>query len=1171
MGVKFTDDQQKVIDLRNRNILVSAAAGSGKTAVLVERIITRLTKDSSPINVDELLVVTFTEAAAAEMKERIRAAIEKALEEHPESAHLQRQATLIHHAQVTTIHSFCLSVIREYFHTIDLDPGFRIGEEGELQLIKRDVVETLLEEAFEEGRPEFIRFVESFATGRDDKKLEEMILQIYEYSRSYPNPSEWLRGAIARYDVDNVKDLEKSEMVQYLLDEVKKVLSDLQENLEFASSLCQMDDGPSAYGSAISSDLAFVRDMLRAETYQEMYNVSSKLKWESLKANRKKEVSVDKTEIVKGIREECKKTIGKILGDYFYDTPLEIQKDLYESKSNVSVLIELVEKFAEAYQQKKQDKNMIDFGDMEHYAFRILQNEQVAKEYKSRFCEIMIDEYQDSNFLQEAILTSVSTVSEGKYNIFMVGDVKQSIYRFRLSRPELFMDKYHTYSEKDSVTQKVDLHMNFRSRSEVLNSVNFIFYQTMKKEFGGIDYDEKAALYYGADYEKMDGNDTELQILDMYDAGAEENKRELEAKLVANRIKDLLKTHTVKDKKTGEQRKVRYSDIVILTRSLVGWTDVFLRVLTNEGIPAYSTSKEGYFETREIKLLLDYLRILDNPRQDLSLVAVLASSFAGIDNEELALIRSKGEGKTFYDRVLSYMSVGEDVKTKEKLKRFLDAFTTFRKKVPYTAIHALLGQILDETGYGNYVAALPGGEQRIANVEMLLEKAIRFESTSYKGLFHFVRYVEQLRKYDVDYGEASVVEEESDVVRLMSIHKSKGLEFPIVFVSGMEKQFNLMDIRNSIVIHPELGIGIDAVDPERRVKSPTILKKVMQNELHKETLAEELRVLYVALTRAKEKLIMTGTVNDFEKKELSYQNLMVRKADRLPYSRLISAKSYMDWVLPCIYHKTVGPIKMFLTDYWNLHVKEALDISDREFTKAMLLNWNTDFCYDESLRMKLDEQFSYVYPYANNPKTKQKISVSELKKKVYLEEDEVEEETVIPLIPKFLQEQTGVTGAARGTAYHKVLEILDFTKDYDEKTLNVELQKMLDVGYLSKESLACVKGEDILGFLNSSIGKRVQKAARENLYRAEQPFVLGETMDDGELTLVQGIIDVYYEEEGELVVLDYKTDYILEDSEFIEKYKIQLDYYAKALESVTQKRVKQKVIYSFHKRKEIEV
>lgn len=1172
MGVKFTDDQQKVIDLRGRNILVSAAAGSGKTAVLVERIITRLTKDPNPINVDELLVVTFTEAAASEMKERIRAAIEKALEEHPENEHLQRQATLIHHAQVTTIHSFCLSVIREYFHVIDLNPGFRIGEDGEMKLLKKDTVEQVLEDAFAEAKAEFINFVESYATGRDDKKLEEMILQVYEYSRSYPEPDKWLQDCIARYDIDSVEAFEQSEIVASILEEVKKQVSDVQENLVYASELCASEDGPAAYGPAISADLAFVRDLLRQESFCGMQEVFARLKWESLKANRKKEISEEKILLVKGIREETKKLITKLQEEFFSGKIEELQRELYETKTNVEVLVQLTLKFAELFHKKKQEKNIIDFGDMEHYALQILtRNDSVAKEYQERYREIMIDEYQDSNFLQEAILMSVSTVSQGQNNIFMVGDVKQSIYRFRLSRPELFMEKYNTYTESESEAQKIDLHMNFRSRNEVLESTNFIFRQIMKRDFGGIEYDDKAALYVGADYEKSAGNETEIQLLEVEDIDPDEDKRELEAKMIANRIKELLNSYCVKDKATNSYRPARYSDIVILTRSLVGWTDVFLRVLTDEGIPAYSVSKEGYFETREIKLLLDYLKVLDNPRQDIPLVAVLSSTFGEFTSEELARIKAEGDGKCYYDRLLSYKEVGSDMLLQDKIGRFLSVFEKFRKRVSYMSIHNLLQQILDETGYGAVTAALPAGEQRIANVEMLLEKAIHFESTSYKGLFHFVRYIEQLHKYDIDYGEASIAEEGSDVVRLMSIHKSKGLEFPIVFVAGMEKQFNFMDVRSSVVIHPELGIGLDFVDLEKRLKNATLLKKVIQAELQKETVAEELRVLYVAMTRAKEKLILSGTVKGLEKKELEFASLAARKKDYLPYTRIAGAKTYFDWVLPAVYCGKNSPIKMYVTDFWMLQMKETAEVIEGELTKDILLQWDTSAVYEQKLKEQLEQQFSYQYPYAKDPKTKQKVSVSELKKKSYLEEDEIEEEDVIPFLPRFAQEEMQLTGASRGTAYHKVLELLDFQKDYDELGIRAAIREMEDTGFLTKEAVVCVEVSDILKFLQSEIGKRVQEAARNGKYHAEQPFVLGEILGDGELSLVQGIIDVYFEEENELVVLDYKTDRIWKDQEFIDKYKVQLDYYAKALERLTGKKVKEKVIYSFQKCKEIKL
>lgn len=1201
MGVVFTKEQQQVIDLRNRNILVSAAAGSGKTAVLVERIITRLTKDQPPIDVDQLLVVTYTEAAAAEMKERIRNAIEKALEENPEDVHLQRQATLVHHAQVTTIHSFCLSVIRDYFHTIDLDPGFRIGEEGELKLLKRDVLEEVLEKWYSEGSAEFIQFVESYATGKDDRRLEDVVLQLYEYSRSYPNPVRWLQSNIEQYQVASAKELEEAPFMGILLKNVKHILQDVEKRLTFATVLCNYEDGPAAYLKAIQSDLEIVEELLAADTYRAMGNVITKIKWERLGSNRSKQVSQVYTAQVKAIRDECKKMVEEIQKEYFYDTIENLQAGMLGAKSNMKVLVDIVIDFSEAFTLKKQSKNMIDFNDMEHYAMQILTKEEdgelvpsaVAEEYQEKYREIMIDEYQDSNYIQEAILTSVSTVSKGIYNVFMVGDVKQSIYRFRLSRPELFMEKYHTYSLDDGEKQRIDLHKNFRSRREVLDSTNFVFEQIMAREFGGIEYDDQAALYVGAAYEDKDGNETEICLIDIDDLNAEENKREIEARMVARRIKELVEYHLVLDKKNGEYRKATYGDIVILTRSLKGWTDVFLRILSQEGIPAYSVSKEGYFETREIQLLLNYLRILDNPHQDIPFAAVLVSQFAGITSEELALIQSEADGKNLYEKVRVYLTAGKEMQLVQKLSAFLKEYEGFRKMVPYTAIHVLLWKIVDDTGYGNYVAALPGGEQRTANVDMLIEKAIRFESTSYKGLFHFVRYIEQLYKYEVDYGEANIVDEASDVVRLMSIHKSKGLEFPIVFVAGMDKGFNFSDARSNIVIHPELGVGLDYVDVEKRVKYPSLLKKMIQQEVQKESVAEELRVLYVAMTRAKEKLILTGTVSDLEKKISGCMELRYRDEIKLPYIRLTKAKKYFDWIIPALYrnkafdalsdqfeiaesnlnklYQADVPVQMKYIKVENIVLKEIEEEYRGMLSKQILTDWDKNSVYDLGLKQQIEAQFSYVYPFAVDPKTKQKVSVSELKKRVYLEEDEIEEEEVVPLLPAFLQEEEVLSGASIGTAYHRVLELLDFSKEYDEVALRAAMDQMQKENKLSAEMASCVRSKDIMGFLNSPIGRRVQKASENGFFHAEQPFVLAKEREDGDALLIQGIIDVYFEEDGELVVLDYKTDRVRRAEELKERYQLQLQYYAQALEQVTGKRVKQCVIYSFTLQKEIEV
>lgn len=1201
MGVTFTKEQQQVIDLRERNILVSAAAGSGKTAVLVERIITRLTKDPSPIDVDQLLVVTYTDPAAAEMKERIRGAIEKALEACPEDEHLQRQATLVHHAKVTTIHSFCVSVIRDYFHTIDLDPGFRVGEDGELKLLKQDVVDEVLENWYQEARPEFLYLVESFATGRDDRKIGEIILKLYEYSRSYPNPDAWLDNCVQYYRISSVEELEEAPFIQKVVQEIHEILKDIEENLNFAKTICNEEDGPKAYLAAIDSDLCWVAKLQQAERLNEMRNVLTALEWQSLKRNTDKQISAAKIEMVKDIRNECKETVKEVKETFFYDDVENMLANMNAAKGNMETLAALVKDFANAFAEKKQSKNMIDFSDMEHYALKILTREEdgklvpspVANEYQEKFEEIMIDEYQDSNYVQEAILTSVSSVSSGKYNIFMVGDVKQSIYRFRLARPELFMEKYHTYSEEEAECQRIDLHKNFRSRREVLDSTNYIFRQIMTKGFGGIEYDDKAALYVGASYEEKPGNETEVLLIDVSERAEGLTVRETEALLIANRIKELVGHHLILDKKTGEYRKAEYGDIVILTRSIKGWTDIFLRVLKEEGVPAYSISKEGYFEAREIQMILDYLRVLDNPRQDIPFTAVLCSPFAGLSTEELAMIKSDTQAKTFYERVTAYLETGTDTHLKEKLQDFMVQLENFRRKVPYTAIHDLLWEILEKTGFGNYVASLPSGEQRAANLEMLIEKAISFESTSYKGLFHFVRYIEQLKKYDVDYGEANIQDESANVVSLMSIHKSKGLEFPIVFVAGMEKKFNLQDTSDSVVLHSELGAGIDFIDIESREKSPSLLKRIIQKEVQKESIAEELRVLYVAMTRAKEKLILTGAVANLDKRLADCSNLKYRQEMALPYTRLTGARKYFDWIIPALYRNQVlAPVldwaemenpwqNKFFQDEIPMIVKvigvedlteQALEEKWKEtITRQILQNWDTDAVYDETLKEHLEEQFSFLYPYAKESGTKQKVSVSELKKQAYLEEEEIEEEVVIPLLPKFMQQETQLTGASRGTAYHRVLELLDFTENYDEPKLRKTIRKMVENHLLTEEMAACVEISDILTFLGASVGRRMQQASQRNQFHAEQPFVLGDEKEDLEMRLIQGIIDVYFEEEGELVVLDYKTDKVWRAEELLERYQLQLDYYAKVLERVTGKPVKEKIIYSFTLQKEIEV
>ena len=1231
MAVKWTKEQRQVIDLRDRNILVSAAAGSGKTAVLVERIISMITDEKNPVDVDKLLVVTYTEAAAAEMKERIAAAIEKKLEESPGNLNLEQQASLVHSAMITTVHKFCLSVIRDHFHVIGIDPSFRVGEEGELRLLKQDVLDEMLEEHYAKEEEEFREFVEKYGTGRTDKKIEELILQLYEYSRSYPDPGQWLISCVEDYEIDR-EHLEDSRMVHTVEERVRQHLGDLYGLVRQAMEICQLPAGPYMYAEALGSDEKELKKLEKADSYEKMSEVLLNFNWKKLSGKKDETVDAELRKSVQAVRKQLKALIDGIQKSYFYATADEWVEDMRDSAQAMRTLTGLVQEFTERFDEKKRRRNMIDFSDMEQFALAILTRNTegklmpsaVAEEYQERFAEVMVDEYQDSNLVQETILTSVSGMSKGRNNMFMVGDVKQSIYRFRLSRPELFMEKYDTYSVESSSCQRIDLHKNFRSRKEVLDSTNYLFEKLMFREFGGIEYDENAALYAGAEFppvpEDTDFTDkTEVLIFDQQDMKARDAK-EAEARMIARRIRELMGSGCIYDKDSDSFRKIRYKDIVILTRSIQGWAEVFSAVLAEEGIPAYSVSREGYFETYEISVLLDYLRILDNARQDLPLTAVLTSPFVGLDAEELAQIRLAYPNLPFYEAVWlcceekeaeAENSSGEiSEAVREKLAEFMRQVRHFRSILSYTPIHDLLAKILEETGYRTFIAAMPGGEQRIANVEMLIEKACAFEGTSYKGLFNFVRYIEQLKKYNVDYGEAGIMDEQADTVRLMSIHKSKGLEFPIVFVAGMGKSFNMQDQRGSIVIHPDWGIGIDAVDLEQRTKNPTFLKRMIQERTKLENLSEELRVLYVAMTRAKEKMILTGTaklgeeellavemMEDVIKREGKQNRWKADEKDTLALYQMEGAKTCFNWILPALmreWEQAEKWIQVRLVTREELSYGAATAGQAEILAREVLEHWDTEKSYMPEWKELLSEQMNYTYPYLREEQMKLKFTVSELKKRIYtgeqlpeMQEDRGEEmyqeEEIVPLVPEFLQDQKeGLTGASRGTSYHKLMELLDFTREYTKATLEKAVKDFEKQKKVTSEMAASIRISDILLFLESGSGKRMSEAAVKGKLWREQPFVLGVDADQiypgfsgesgsqkKEVILVQGIIDAYFEEEDGIVVLDYKTDRVKSAEQLKERYHAQLEYYAQALEGLLGKPVKEKIIYSFTLREEI--
>ncbi len=1261
MDMTWTEEQKKVIDVRGKNVLVSAAAGSGKTAVLVERILSIVCGDregEEPVDVDRLLVVTFTKAAAAEMRERVGLALERRLEEDPENEHLQKQQTLIHNTQITTIDSFCQYVIRNYFHQIDLDPSFRIGDEGELKLLKGDVVRELLEDHYAEEDPEklarFTEFVEAYATGKSDAGLETLILQLYEAAISYPYPKKWLSRCMDAYRDVSLEKMEKSEWMQFLLSLAGDTFGSLAEELRQMVEFCGTPGGPYMYEEALHSDLEQTEELAACHSYEKIRQRLSCLSFARLSPKKDESVEEEKKNQVKAFREGMKKSL-KDLKEKYFSLPLQAAAEaLSKAAPATEVLLELTAEFADRYQEKKRLKNLADFPDLEHLALEILvkdvqeegksgrsaepgKNEETsegsrtseiekqisgsrgmklivtdaARELAGRYVQIMIDEYQDSNLIQEIILNSVAQ-GQGVPNVFMVGDVKQSIYRFRLARPELFMEKYHTYPQTDGAPEiRIDLHKNFRSRREVLEGTNSVFTRLMTEAVGGIRYDSAAALYLGADIPEPEEareelrpeaasqsgrsgmNTPELLLLETaaLDEDGEEKEqeltgREMEAYAAADCIRRLMEEEKVWDREAGAFRPVRYGDIVILLRSLAGWGETYARVLTAEGIPAHTESRTGYFTTIEIQTLLNLLRVVDNPRQDIPLAAVLKSMIGGFSDVDLARIRSAFPEKAFYESCMRYREEGEDRALRERLGKFWDRLRDYRERAEFLAIHELIEELLEDTGYGDYLAAQPGGRQRQANVRMLIQRALAFEKTSYRGLFHFVRYIEQLQSYNEDFGEAGILGENEDAVRIMTIHKSKGLEFPVVIVAGLGKSFNRQDTRSRVVIHPDLGIGVDLVDPEKRTKTATLPKRIMQKALDLEMLGEELRVLYVAFTRAKEKLILLGSAGGLEQKLQKFQ--AEGRRETLSFRALSSAGTYLDWILPSAAVPEDTPFavaKVTPAEQAEAAVGRQL-LSEDE--KEMFAHPEDLPGADPDYAEALEERLSYVYPYEEEAGLRGKLSVSELKQAGQTEEEDEDtllypEEEIVPYIPRFVQETEPVSGAARGTAYHRALECLDFSGLYHSERVKEELARLVEEGKMTREQAEAVRPYDIYAFAQSKLAKRMTAARAAKTFHTEQPFViqlpareLEIGCDSGEPVLVQGIIDAYFYEknekgEDEIVVVDYKTDYVKTGEELLEKYKKQLDYYELALERLSGKRVREKIIYSFCLKEEIPV
>lgn len=1181
MDVKWTSEQKKVIDLRDRDILVSAAAGSGKTAVLVERIVNRICVDNPPVDIDRMLVVTFTKAAAAEMRERVSRAIDSLKEQKPDDENLQRQSTLVHNALITTIDSFCLFVVQNNFAQLNLDPDFRIGDQAELKLMLKDALAQVFEDNYaREDNEEFINLIDTYSKGRNDSAVRQMVEDIYYKAGSSSWPRKWMNSLLRLYDIKSAKQLEDSEIIKEIVDYSRVLLEEAVQELTMAKDLASATPGLEKYALTLSEDIALFDGMADVTGYVGMQEFLNKISFGRIAVIRKFDGDEKKKERVKSMRDATKKKVDGIKQKYFGMSIELMYEQLERQRPFVKELIRLSLEFYDAMEAVKTRKRVFDFSDIEHFALRILVDEQTleptetAREFSKHFEEIMIDEYQDSNQVQEDILTAISREHQGVGNMFMVGDVKQSIYRFRMARPELFMEKYNTYTSDDSAHQRIDLHKNFRSRNEVLDFTNDIFYKIMAADLGNVQYDDDAALYPGASYPKETMR-PELLLVDYKDEDLSEiieDKVQIEALLIANRIRSLMENGMVTDKKTGQLRAVQYRDIVILSRSVATWGNTVAAVLKDCDIPAHVESNTGYFSSYEIQVILSMLRILDNPLQDIPMAAVLASPIVGMDDEELAQIRSAFKGVSFAQAALSAMA-GEDGYEDEKLKAFALVFERLRGAVADTPIHELLYRMLDETGFYRYASAMPAGKRRRQNIDMLIEMAAAYEKTSYKGLFHFVRYIDIQQKYEIDYGEADTAGENDDVVRIMTIHKSKGLEFPVVFVSGLGKGFNTQDTKSDLVIHEKLGLGLVEKTKSPRTKRPSLIRNEIESRIKRENLGEELRVLYVALTRAKEKIILTGGLSNAQKSFEKYRG-NVNANQPISFGQREGAGCYLDWVIPAMLSYP-DKYTVSTVDATEFAARTAMDMAANDISKVQLIGHIS--AADETKAKELAEEFDFEYAYASDITKKSKYSVSELKHDSMVEKyDSTEREAERPkflleeketYVPDFARDDeaggasneskepknaAGVNqGALRGTAVHRVMECLDFkslcdidTKDHVAVSAFVKksMDEMLKKGLITDDMYRLTRPKLIEQFISSDVAARMAQAdKRGDLYK-EKPFVM-----DYEGVLVQGIIDVFWLENDKIVLLDYKTDRVNAAKELIDRYSTQLKLYADAL------------------------
>lgn len=1207
----WTNEQQAAIDSRGQTLLLSAAAGSGKTAVLVERIIRRLLDKEYPIDITELLVVTFTKAAAAEMRDRIGTALMKALSETKDSR-VERQLALLPSAQISTLHAFCQHVIRKYFYTIDLDPAFSIAGEEELNLLRRQVLEDVFLSYYEDDEKASILYplADMFGSDRGDDILMDTVSRMYTYARSLAWPEHWLKEAARAYDVAPDAVIDDMVWAGPIKDAVRRIL---EEDARLYDGVLYHLRQREAFAPACDTfvaEQAALRQAAQARSWNDLSRFVRAIDFPRLKSLRK--LSDDDKAVwerCKKVRDDVKKDVIKTLqAVYFSATPEEWLDGMRAMKPIMDGLVTLTLDFAKAYGAAKKEKGWIDFSDLEHFCLQILLAPDAspehpvpsaaAEELRSQYEEVFIDEYQDTNGVQELITRLVS----GEDNRFMVGDIKQSIYRFRLADPTLFLEKYQSFSRDEKAVQRcIDLGRNFRSVPVVLDAVNAVFSRAMTAEAAGMDYGEREKLYAGRqapDDERWIGGPVEVDIVPTPSDEEDDDGStafEKECRFIAGRIGELLASGRMAARKDGTLESLSYRHIVVLLRSMAGKADVLIQALQEGGIPSYAEQSGGYFAAVEVQVMLALLRCIDNPEQDLAMAAVLRSPLVGLDETALAGVRLAGDGTLWQNLPAFVASLPDGVDEKEDLQQFMAAFDSWRTYSRRHGVAELLQRLYDDTAYVDFVGAMPGGDVRQANLKALYDRARQYEEAGFRGLFRYLQLMDKMKEDGLDLAPAKVVSEKEDVVRIMSIHKSKGLEFPVVFVADMGKAFNRRDTQDQILFHNRLGIGLKQYDPEWRMSYPTLIWSGIAAQLRWEGTAEEERILYVAMTRARDQLILTGHSSHIDR---DWQ----RWTSRLNPAQ---AKSYFDWVMPA----ALAPFGAKAdADYARPGAAWQDAIWQVRIARAVPAGTVEEGAYDGEPRLEalrrgdltgtpvpswLDEQLSWQYAYPQAVRTAAKFSVSEVKRRYQeLHSDELQDEAdlsvpaaaVIPpapgeddafaaLPPWLAGEEAAVSGAQRGTALHKALQYITPAADQTTATLRREIDAFVRQGLLSREEAKLVYVPVLAAFCQSDIGRRM--AESPELHR-EYPFTVllagGDPLPEaetGEQILIQGVIDCLFREDDAWILVDYKSDRLETADAFRSRYAVQLALYKRAVEQITHRPVEETYIYSLHLQQEI--